>query len=576
MGPALQRYIYARCDDAERRMRHGRIARALEKDGEALTAARHYRLSNQPVQAAELLLNALKQATAEVRVDNLLLEIQALSKAKVPTDLRYRLTTWAADLYRTGGDHERAIAACRTALQQSNGRVQQGQIYRRLAKLYEQRNQSHALTYYRQALDRLDPEDTEIAELLKDRGWLHLLRRDWAAAEQDLTAALARRSPDDVQLEADIYDALSSLARRQRDFAWATEHARTALSLRESHGDRLGVAKSLGNLGLIYNDQGDYAHAIAAFEEAAATYDRLGNRELSLTARLNVGLAQHLGGSLDSAISTYQRCLAEGQELGNQLAVVMTHSNLAEAFAQQGTAAAARRHWLDGFALSKHHGLDDETEYYVELSVRFEALAELPKRVQHVVADDPPAPALNHNPLPSTNSAARLSTPAGLDPAEKAAWKVAQDAGSVTAKDVMEAAQVSKPTATRKLAGLVERSLLRKEGQGRGTRYVPVAVLDAPSSLLAQRLATERTFLAQTHGVTALAVASPEPDLPTSVRLIARFEPLPDLHAFFALEKELAILCATPLRLLPESAIAPGTGSEQLQWLWAEESSSNN
>ncbi len=577
MGPVLRRYIYTRSEGSTRRMRHGRIARASEKIGETLAAARHYRLAEQPSRAAHLLLAAAEQMTDELDVASLLTETQQLAEEALPDDVAYRLMRHAADLYRMVGYHDQAIAACRVALQRSDDSQHQGQIFRRLGKLYEQRNQSHAINYYRQALERLDPDEPEVAELLKDRGWLHLLRRDWAAAADDLRAALVHRRQEDLRLEAEIYDALSSLARRQGEFNDATQHARTALALRESQGDTLGVAKSLGNLGLIYNDQGDYAHAIAAYEEAAVTYGKLGNRELTLTALLNVGLAQHLSGLLDDAIATYHRCLTQGAEIGNQLTVVMTHSNLAEAYAQQGATDAARRHWQIGFDLGRQHGFDDEINYYVELSRQFEALSGLPDPARPVVTAAetlPPAPSLLYN-APVANAATpngpALTVPPDLDPQEYVAWDLANEVGSVTAKALIDAAHVSKPTATRKLAGLVERGILVKHGQGRGTYYALAAADTGPAveesiDTLARTLADKRSVLSKRYDVTALASMQSAPGQET---LVARFNTLPNLLTFFRLEQELAAICSSPVRLVPEAALSTPATESDLIWLWA-------
>ncbi len=577
MGPALRRYIYARSERPTRRMRHDRIARAFEKIGDRLAAARHYRLAEQPSRAAHLLLAAAEQITDELDVTTLLAETEELAEETLPGELGYRLMRHAADLYRMVGDHDQAIAACRTALQRSDDSRHQGQIYRRLGKLYEQRNQSHAINYYRQALERLDPGEPEVAEVLKDRGWLHLLRRDWTAAADDLHAALTHRRREDIRLEAEIYDALSSLARRQGNFDDATQHARTALALRESQGDALGVAKSLGNLGLIYNDQGDYAHAIAAYNEAAITYGKLGNRELTLTALLNVGLAQHLSGLLDDAIATYHRCLAQGAEIGNQLTVVMTHSNLAEAYAQQGAVDAARRHWQIGFALGQRYGFDDETEYYVELSQQFEALSDL-AGLARPVATTAEAPQLTSSLLHEAPMANAPETgvpaptmPPDLDPQEQVAWSLANESGSVTAKDLVDAAHVSKPTATRKLAGLVERGILVKYGQGRGTYYALVAAeaglpAEVRAAALTRRLADQRFALGERFDVTALALRQSASDLAT---LVARFGALPDLLTFFRLEQELTAICSAPVRLVPEAALGVPATESDLIWLWA-------
>ena len=100
----------------------------------------------------------------------------------------------------------------------------------------------HALGYYRQAQEHFASDAAELVVLLKDRGWLHILRRDWLAAAADLEQALALAA--DAPVRADALDALASLHRNQRQFSAAIGYAQKSLALREEHGDLLRVAKS--------------------------------------------------------------------------------------------------------------------------------------------------------------------------------------------------------------------------------------------------------------------------------------------------------------------------------------------
>ena len=93
-------------------------------------------------------------------------------------------------------------------------------------------------------------------------------------------------------------------------------YKRQALALREEEGDLLGVAKSHGNMGLLYRSVGDYAHAIAAYTEAMSTYARIGNQELVAVALLNIGAAFFLSGDVEEAVRRYRASLAISQMLG--------------------------------------------------------------------------------------------------------------------------------------------------------------------------------------------------------------------------------------------------------------------
>lgn len=586
LSPALRDYIYAQQQPAALRQRHGRIARYYARSGDALPAAHHLHAAGQYADAADTLLDAAQGLIEELQIDELIPLVQHFQPGQLDDERWCALQMLLADLQQMAGDHEAAVAACRAALKAADDPRRQGEIYRRLGKLYEQHNQHHALTYYQQAIERFQPGDPELAELLKDRGWLHILRRDWARAESDLTRALQYAPADDHATIADIYDALSGLFRRQQEYDIALEHARTALAMREECGDPLRVAKSLGNLGLIYGDQGDHAHAIAAYEEAAVTYRKLGNQELMLLAMVNMGSEYHLAGQMGEAIDIYARCVQLSAEIGYAWVQIMAHSNLAEAYAQLGETEAARSHWEAGLVLSRQEGFDDQERYFQELRQQFPALRDAdatlagPIHLLAAVGGDDGA----HEP------------PAELDPDERAAWLLVQQAGCVTTKRLMETAFISKATATRKLSGLAKRGLLVRRGKGRAARYTfpeqpappvapPVAPLVAVSSALPdqtqavdqlrRQLAGRGDFLAREYGLTGLGVltSSPgvHPAIPGALNLVARFGRLPDILAFFALEHYLAEASGAPANLLPEAALAgenQGAIREGMEWIW--------
>ncbi len=582
LSPVLRDYIYAQQQPSATRRRHERIARYYISQGESLQAAHHLHASGQYAGAADILLHAAQGLIEELQINELIAMAGRFQPGELDDRRWCAIQMLLADLQQMAGDHKAAVAACRTALKTTDDPHRQGEIYRRLGKLYEQHNQHHALTYYQQAIDRFQPGDPELAEALKDRGWLHILRRDWARAESDLTRALQYAPGDDHATIADIYDALSGLFRRQQEYDIALDHARTALAMREECGDPLRVAKSLGNLGLIYGDQGDHAHAIAAYEEAAVTYRKLANQELMLLAMLNIGSEHHLAGQMGEAIDIYARCVQVSAEIGYAWVQIMAHSNLAEAYAQIGEEKAARNHWEAGFALSRQEGFDDQMRYFQELRQQFPALQEADATIAGPIRVFATVGGESEERKPS----------AELDPDERVAWILVQQEGYVTTKRLMEEAFVSKATATRKLSGLARRGLLTRRGKGRGVRYtfpeqpgpqVPAPLITTAGlpdqaqavARLRRQLAGRRGFLAREYNLTGLGVLTPSPGihpaLPGALNLVARFGRLPDVIAFFELEHYLAEASGAPANLLPEAALAgvnQGVIREETKWIW--------
>ncbi len=562
LSPVLREYVYARQSPDALRRRHRLVAQHWEQAGEPLRAAIHWQQARQWRRAATLLQAAAEELINELQIDELQSALARFPAGSLPPEQWQAVQILLADLHAHQGEQQEALDACRRALKATQDPVQQARIYRRMGKLYEKHNQRHALAYYQQALERFPAGHPETLILRKDRGWLHILRQEWTEAETDLTQALEEAPVEERSLRADILDALASLYRHQRRYDQALGHAQRALALREEIGEALATAKSFGNLGLLYRAMGDYAPAIAAYQEAMATYRRLGNRELMATALLNIGTAHHLAGHLEKALVSYRESLHLCQEMGLPLAEAKLHSNLAEALAQLGNQAGACRHWLAGYQLSRHHGFDDQVAYFRQLQ------AEMP--VFQGLAPEEKAP-------PAATAAAPDLPPSDLDPQAEMALELARRGGRVTARDLMEAAKVSKATATRRLAWLSEAGLLEKRGKGRGVHYVLAGRSGGKASAAEEPRAGEpslepllarRAWLGRACSVTALGVLAP-PDQARGhfLCLVLRFQELPELAEFLALEQQLTALLGLPVDAKVAELMDPESLA-QVRWLW--------
>ena len=561
LSPVLRRYIYLRQSKTDLAMRHRRVAAHFRAEANPLAAAHHLQAAQRWEEAADLLLDAADELVNELHADELLRGLDAFKRGHLPPDRWREVQILRADLYRQRGRHSDALAACRAALRVADDAMDQARVYRRMGKLYEKHNQLHALGYYQQAADRFPDDAPELVVLLKDRAWLYILRQEWAAAEADLTRALALVAAGATELRADIYDALAGLARHRRRYPDAIDHGRVALALREEMGDLLRVANSFNNLGLIYNDTGDYRHAIAAFREAQTTYATLGNRELAAGSLLNIGLAHHLDGRLDDAIRAYRDCLAGCQAIGLPLVEARAHANLVEALAAQGQMDAARRHWAAGLALSRQAGFDDEIAYYNDLARQFPGLD------------------VHQTTVPLTAAATLAAAPASGEGDTAAVIDLARREGRVTPRRLMDTLGVSKATATRRLAEWVAQGVLARQGQGRGAYYelaapFPAATVTEPAVEVAAALRQQLYHHWEPPKIgfrlAALGVVTAPPSTPP--RLVARFITLPELSEFFKLEAALARLLSREIDLLPEAAVGPRLGQEPAQavaWVWS-------
>jgi len=135
----------------------------------------------------------------------------------------------------------------------------------------------------------------------------------------------------------------------------------------------------------------------------------------------------------------------------------------------------------------------------------------------------------------------------------------------------MDAAGISRATATRRLTALVEKGVLAVDGKGRGTYYYlaeqappPAATEELAAETLQSTLLPHRTDLAQQYGVTALGVSAQETTTPL-LHLIVCFDRLPTVPVYRQLKGRLTQLLQRELDLLLEEE-APSPAA--LYWLW--------
>lgn len=542
ISPQLREHIYLRQVPDLLRRRHCRSAEFYESQVMPLPAVSHWQKAGEFRKAARLVLESADELINEMQLAEMIGVLRQFGEQGLTTIEWREIQILLSDLYARIGQREDALTACRVALKSAQDPESQARIYRRMGKLYEKHNQLHSIGYYKQAAERFDsiaPSASSSAEypyLLKDRGWLYILRGEYAHAEADLKSALNLVTASHRGLEADVLDALADLFCTQQQYEMAIEYARRALALREGLGNLPRVSASFNSLGNIYADLGDYSNAIAAYREALTNYKKLGNQEAIAGTLLNIGAVYFGKGDLPAAINQYQQSLTLCIEHRLPLAEVTTRYNIAEACQQLLQYDEARYHSQLGLATSIEAGFTDEIAAFERL------LAELGQERQSSTS----TPASMGEEAQTDSS---LLVP-DLSADDQAILNMMTSVGQLTARTLMERLDVSRATATRRLSALAEKGYIIKKGQGRATYYVdalqsnlfvsPVKEQTRDNEIIQQKVRHHlnecHSWLAQNYRVTEATVAEAKQP---SVVVEVRFEELPELSEFFALENQL-------------------------------------
>jgi G-protein signaling modulator 2 len=133
----------------------------------------------------------------------------------------------------------------------------------------------------------------------------------WGAGIERLEAATRTGSSDMKTLSA-LYSQLGNAYYFLEDFSKAIEYHRQDLTIARQMGDKLGEAKSCGNIGSALKAMGQFDEAIACFRMQLDLARELGDRVLESRALYNLGNGYHSKGKQASL------SVAAGQDGGQE------------------------------------------------------------------------------------------------------------------------------------------------------------------------------------------------------------------------------------------------------------------
>jgi tetratricopeptide (TPR) repeat protein len=153
------------------------------------------------------------------------------------------------------------------------------------------------------------------------------LRGHVAEGRNQLEAALAVAGCEGSAARAAALDGAGVLAETQGDYDRAEALHREALALSRDRGDKPGIARALGNLGVVAFDRDD-DQAITLLEESLRLARDIGDHLLIVTALNDLGIVAHKRGDLDRAELLLQESLALRRQAGSGSEIARSLNNL--------------------------------------------------------------------------------------------------------------------------------------------------------------------------------------------------------------------------------------------------------
>ena len=195
-------------------------------------------------------------------------------------------------------------------------------------------------------------------------------------------------TPRDLQrLEASRLSRDGRSLSRQFQYDAAIAAFQQARALYDTVGDRAEVGLTLSNLGTTYRNLGQYREALEHYREALALRLAIGDRAGEANTRLNLGALHHDLGQYREALDATEQALAIHQAVGNRRAEATALNNIGLAYDQLGGYQDAAMAYEAALAIQQDLG--DRVAIGTTLNNLggvSDALGDLPTAQQHYIA----------------------------------------------------------------------------------------------------------------------------------------------------------------------------------------------
>ena len=273
-------------------------------------------------------------------------------------DLHARVGEFLERLYRDHLDDIAGVLASHFAESQKWGKALYAALVAgtRAQELYARQE---ALSYYRMAEEylghlQLQAVWLQALRLYLNRGRLHQLMGQYAAAEADLQFALAiARAHDDTRAQAEAYNVLAESYWWQSRNGDLLEAARKAYEIARDGGHIAEMAASTRMMGVTFQTLGKSDRARRYLDEAYRLAAGLNDEPLRATVLNELGINRAAAGELDEALDLFQRCLEIRRQIGLKDKIASALVNIAQVHQRLGDISRSLAAFQEAIALAR-------------------------------------------------------------------------------------------------------------------------------------------------------------------------------------------------------------------------------
>ena len=128
--------------------------------------------------------------------------------------------------------------------------------------------------------------------------------------------------------QALMYNQLGLAYEDRGDYDRALEWYEKSVEIKKDIGDRAGLAATYNNIASIHYNRGDYKSALQRFEEAAKILEELGDRAELATTYNNIGEVYRACGDYDRALEWHDKARKIREEICDSAGMATTYNNI--------------------------------------------------------------------------------------------------------------------------------------------------------------------------------------------------------------------------------------------------------
>ena len=373
---SVQETIYQTLLTERRQQMHGQIGQAMEAvhpDRSLINVellAYHFAQARNSAKAIPYLLEASQVARRQFSNQNalrfLLTALDLLPEAPDLAHLEPNIHKYLGDLYQHRGESERALTHYEQALSQVADVNNKVDYTRQIGRVWRLKgDQVQAWGWFEKALEDIGRHRNDITDIVRGRVYAdvslyYAQKGNYQQARRwGLDAVAVLEQTEALSDLAESLNALGGAYYFQNRWRESSQQVARAYEIQQQIGDRMGIASSLSNLGILYTIDGQWDKAIEVFHTAIDTCEEIGALEMTLSsAHNNVAYLYLLRGQLDTAEEHLQASLKIKQANGTTLELPSSLNNLGLSRMLRQDFAAAEAFLDESIALCEE--IDDQ------------------------------------------------------------------------------------------------------------------------------------------------------------------------------------------------------------------------